>query len=133
MAYEPTVWNTGDVISAEKLNKIENGLAAGGGLPVVHISKQSNGYAINETYSELSDILGDKEIIPVNIDTFNGSILGEIARIGEGAIYVQFSSINMVNFNDPHIDVFVITISQDNTQEYYEYKCGLTQSGAIMS
>ena len=26
MAYTPTVWNTGDVITAEKLNNIENGI-----------------------------------------------------------------------------------------------------------
>lgn len=30
MSYEPTVWNTGDVITAEKLNHIEGGI--GGGL-----------------------------------------------------------------------------------------------------
>lgn len=28
MAYEPTVWKTGDVVSSEKLNKIENGISA---------------------------------------------------------------------------------------------------------
>ena len=28
MAYTPTVWETGDVITAEKLNKAENGIAA---------------------------------------------------------------------------------------------------------
>lgn len=26
MAYEPTVWNTGDVITKEKLNKLETGV-----------------------------------------------------------------------------------------------------------
>ena len=33
MAYEPTTWNCGDTITAEKLNKLENGLAecCGGG------------------------------------------------------------------------------------------------------
>lgn len=36
MAYEPTVWNKGDVISAEKLNKMENGIrdaGSGSGTP----------------------------------------------------------------------------------------------------
>ena len=28
MAYTPTVWATGDIITAEKLNKAENGIAA---------------------------------------------------------------------------------------------------------
>lgn len=28
MAYTPTTWNTGDVITKDKLNKLENGVAA---------------------------------------------------------------------------------------------------------
>ena len=27
MAYTPTEWKTGDIVTAEKLNKLENGLA----------------------------------------------------------------------------------------------------------
>lgn len=27
MAYEPTTWNKGDVITAEKMNKLEQGVA----------------------------------------------------------------------------------------------------------
>ena len=30
MAYTPTDWQTGDVVTAEKLNKLENGVAGGG-------------------------------------------------------------------------------------------------------
>lgn len=30
MAYEPTIWQTGDVVSSEKLNKLENGVAGAG-------------------------------------------------------------------------------------------------------
>ena len=31
MNYTPTEWSSGDVITAEKLNKLENGVASGGG------------------------------------------------------------------------------------------------------
>ena len=31
MSYTPTVWATGDVVTAEKLNKLEQGVAAAGG------------------------------------------------------------------------------------------------------
>lgn len=31
MSYEPTVWKTGDIVSSEKLNKLENGVANSGG------------------------------------------------------------------------------------------------------
>lgn len=31
MAYEPTVWTTGDVVTAEKLNKLKNGVVNSNG------------------------------------------------------------------------------------------------------
>ena len=31
MSYEPTTWQTGDVVTSTKLNKLEQGVAAGGG------------------------------------------------------------------------------------------------------
>lgn len=39
MAYTPTTWNTGDDVTATKLNKIEQGIAgAGGGCPYIHVT-----------------------------------------------------------------------------------------------
>ena len=37
MAYTPTVWATGDIITAEKLNKAENGIAANSN--IVYVAK----------------------------------------------------------------------------------------------
>jgi len=34
MAYEPTTWKSGDVVTSAKLNKIEQGIASGGVLVV---------------------------------------------------------------------------------------------------
>lgn len=31
MAYEPTIWQAGDTITSAKLNKLEQGVAEGGG------------------------------------------------------------------------------------------------------
>ena len=31
MSYEPTIWKTGDIVSSEKLNKLEEGVANSGG------------------------------------------------------------------------------------------------------
>ena len=36
MSYTPTTWANGDVVTATKLNKIEQGIAEGGGSLVVH-------------------------------------------------------------------------------------------------
>lgn len=38
MAYTPTVWENGDVITAEKLNKAENGIAAAAAAGIVPLS-----------------------------------------------------------------------------------------------
>ena len=44
MAYTPTTWNTGDDVTATKLNKIENGIAnAGGGSPCAHVTTAGYG------------------------------------------------------------------------------------------
>ena len=38
MSYEPTNWQTGDVITAEKLNKLEGGVAGAGNVITVTVS-----------------------------------------------------------------------------------------------
>ena len=41
MSYTPTEWKTGDVVTSAKLNKLEQGVAAGSGVLVVHESYDS--------------------------------------------------------------------------------------------
>ena len=52
MAYTPTTWHSGDLISSEKLNKMEQGIAgSGGGVLVV---TATNG-TLNKTWQEIHD------------------------------------------------------------------------------
>lgn len=46
MAYEPTTWQTGDVVTAEKLNKLENGVVG---------SSSSENLIATLTYNEADD------------------------------------------------------------------------------
>lgn len=39
MAYEPTNWKTGDVVTSAKMNKLEQGVAAGSGVLVVTLTR----------------------------------------------------------------------------------------------
>lgn len=63
MAYEPTVWQTGDVVTSARLNKMENGIAGagggGGGVLVVGVTETTeNGSAIStldKTWQEMND------------------------------------------------------------------------------
>lgn len=56
MSYTPTVWATGDVVTAEKLNKLEQGVASagggsGGGVMIVN---DVNG-TLDKTWQEIYD------------------------------------------------------------------------------
>ena len=47
--YEPTVWKSGDIITAEKLNKLENGVESAGG------GEESNIVTVLFTYDRQDD------------------------------------------------------------------------------
>lgn len=59
MAYDPTVWKSGDTITSAKLNKLENGLAeasgggTGGGVLVVGLDIQT--MTLDKTWNEIHD------------------------------------------------------------------------------
>lgn len=50
MAYTPTEWKKGDIVTSEKLNKLENGVAAGG---VLVVSVDAETGALDKTYAEI--------------------------------------------------------------------------------
>lgn len=51
MAYEPTNWKAGDVVTSAKLNKIEQGIAAGGGVLIAHDEDGT----LDKTWQEIYD------------------------------------------------------------------------------
>ena len=54
MSYTPTNWQTGDVITSAKLNKIENGIAnAGGGTGILFATVDMSTMALDKTWQEL--------------------------------------------------------------------------------
>lgn len=50
MAYEPTEWKSGDVVTSAKLNKIEGGIASGG----VLVATDTEG-TLDKTWQEIHD------------------------------------------------------------------------------
>ena len=100
MSYTPTMWQCGDVITAEKMNKIENGIAeccSGGGEPLILTAIDDEEYfmILSETfgtiktaymsnvlvlYAELDDDV--TTYVPINmlsVDELGG---GEIVFVG---------------------------------------------------
>jgi hypothetical protein len=60
MSYTPTTWSNSDIITAEKLNKIENGIveagnSGGGGSGVLVCTIDSGTAALNKTWQEVHD------------------------------------------------------------------------------
>ena len=57
MSYTPTEWKSGDVVTSQKLNKMEAGIAAagGGGVLVVHAywDAGETGATLDKTYAEI--------------------------------------------------------------------------------
>lgn len=72
MAYTPTNWQTGDVITAEKLNKMENGIA-GSSLEVIFTVTTNDELVPNETFENVLAALTAG--IPVTFKTNAGMFL----------------------------------------------------------
>lgn len=74
MAYEPTNWKTGDVVTSAKLNKLEQGVAAGSGVLVVHSTYDESTQTehLDKTWQEIYDA------------SHNGSLVVSTAEEADG-------------------------------------------------
>lgn len=55
MSYTPTEWKAGDTVTSAKLNKIEQGIAAGGGILIAHPTIKNNVPTLDKTWQEIHD------------------------------------------------------------------------------
>lgn len=65
MAYTPTNWQTGDIVTAEKLNKLENGVA-GGNIFIIHtiFDESTELNRLDKTWQEIFDAI-ESEKLPI--------------------------------------------------------------------
>lgn len=58
MSYQPTVWQAGDTITSARLNKLEQGVAAGGGAGgmVIHAAVDEQEHTITVTDATAGDV-----------------------------------------------------------------------------
>ena len=63
MAYKPTIWQTGDIVSSEKLNKLENRIAGAGVKILMFDQTENHGFvkSVDTYYSfdEIKDMLAE--------------------------------------------------------------------------
>lgn len=64
MSYTKNTWQTGDIITAEKLNNIESGVEASGAEPlIVHTEQQQYGTGIDVSFNDIATALRAKKLI----------------------------------------------------------------------
>ena len=93
MAYTPTTWANGDTITAAGLNKMEQGIAAAGGVVVLHVDENTG--ALDKTWNEIYTLTGAGVpmcIVRANIDYATQYILALLQTVfdDEGQYVVAF-------------------------------------------
>lgn len=94
MSYEPTTWESGDVVTSAKLNKIEDGIYSSGALVVsLHAETGQSGNVIvmDKTWQEVHDAMvsGRSVVVSTGNDTaiiaafYDQSLVGFITECGE--------------------------------------------------
>lgn len=73
MSYTPTNWKAGDIITSERLNKLENGVAGagGGGVLVVNFVEDGETMRLDKTAGELWAAIESSSILLK--DVFDGN------------------------------------------------------------
>ena len=85
MAYTPTVWETGDVITAEKLNKAEQGIAVASSATASSLllteTVEGNVHTLSETYNTIETALtaGINVLLQLEVDTDYYSIYSVVS------------------------------------------------------
>lgn len=88
--YVPTEWQTGDIVTSEKLNKIEQGVARAGVLVCNMVVDEDNGaYRLDHTWQEIADAGFAVAIVSNNAGQFQAYPLWEYGE-SEGTKYCVF-------------------------------------------
>ena len=92
MSYEPTVWQTGDTVTAEKLNKLEQGVANAGGILIV--TQSGSPLTLDKTWQEINSAL-----LPLLVVTITGEEGGTEKHV------ITITSIYGNDGEEPYYDV----------------------------
>ena len=112
MSYEKQTWTTGDIITAEKLNHMENGIENGSDIFLVNFNMSGGEYSADKTYEELYNAALNGKCIIGCAQSAVYNCLG-IRYVG-GKVFIGFSCINTeINNYD---NIYGVSIS---TFQYY--------------
>lgn len=134
MSYTPTNWVTGDVITAEKLNNIEQGIVGAGDLFVINATNvatstnPSTKPTLDKTYDEIKAAY-DSGMIPV-VTFKETSPFGEVLSLAELDVFAEgegseFDFVrSSIGFNNAYAGAAKCTIRIGETmvRSTYEFK-----------
>ena len=72
MSYSPTTWASGDTITSQKLNKMEQGIANAGPVMIVECPSTSP-YTLDHTFADIYNALRDGTLVYIRIVSNIGS------------------------------------------------------------
>lgn len=86
MAYDPTVWKSGDTITSAKLNKLENGLAeasgggTGGNVLMINIISEGSTLTMDKTYAEIKSAFMNGLVICIQ-SAYGGNLMALVTYV----------------------------------------------------
>lgn len=89
MAYTPTNWECGDVVTAEALNKIEQGIAEAGGNSLFIVNYDYTN--IDKTFAEITQAVNDGKTVIANVAY--GQAVFFLKLVSADSIDVRFSAV----------------------------------------
>lgn len=92
MSYTPTTWAAGDTVTAAKLNKLEQGVANGGGVLVVTVGE---GNVCDKSYNDIISAIQSNLVVALKEPDSDGfenmfSYLSSTS-VGEGGYFAYFA------------------------------------------
>ena len=110
MAYTKQTWNTGDVITAEKLNHMEDGI--GGNVFIANLSEDDGTTVIDETYNEIVEAFDNGKSVYLN----NFGVLYPYACFIESDSSIEFGLAHGVDNNGVYKIVYELFRINTNSE-----------------
>lgn len=112
MTYEKTNWQTGDIITAEKLNKLENGVSNGGGIELVTATKEDDLITLNASWNDVYNAITSGKIVAYIKNDISSQGQMEMATIAlVYCSYLMRASAETTEDTDTYIACFSATLS----------------------
>ena len=115
MAYEPTVWKSGDVVTSAKLNNIENGIASAVLKANANIDQQTGAMTLDKTWQEILDANYAVIAVPHGNDGFEFALVTGVSRVTNDDVTSYF--VYGVSFS-PEGSALVLPLETDSADGY---------------